>query len=93
MLYSTVNANYGTAQLQGNECLHVGREFLACHSQVSRMFLASFMRTACEYHACHLLVTKVRVCSTTVYFDSSFSLQVTSKLAKSRRSKQTTVLR
>ena len=69
----------------------------------ARMLLASFTRVTREYHMCRsqvscmLLVSishvaKLRVPSTQVYFCSSFSLQVISELANSRRSKQTTVL-
>ena len=72
---------YGTAQLQGSEC-----------SRVSCVSLASFTHAAREYHVCHSRVMKLRVRSTTVYFYSSFSLQVTCELVNSRRSKQTTVL-
>ena len=50
------------------------------------MSLASFMRATHEHDACHLHVTKLCVRSATVYFCSSFSLQVTSELANSRRS-------
>ena len=41
LLYSAI---YGTAQLQGNECSRVTREFLACHSHVSRVSLARITR-------------------------------------------------
>ena len=71
---------YGTAQLQGNECSHVTREFHMCHLQVSCISLTSFMCVTFEYQACHSLVTKLHVRSITVYFYSSFSLQATSEL-------------
>ena len=82
---------YGTAQLQGNECSRVTREFLACHSRVSRVSFARITRVTLAYLACHSRVASLRVRSATVYFCSNFILQVTSELANSR-SKQTTVL-
>ena len=48
---------------------HVTHKYYACHSQLSRVLLTSISR-----------VTKLRVQGTTVYFHSSFSLQVTSEL-------------
>ena len=67
---------------------------LASFMRVTRAYHALLARVTCvarAYLACHSRVANLRVHSTTVYFYSSFSLQVTSELANSR-SKQTTVL-
>ena len=89
--YVNKSVLYGTAQLQFNECSRVACKFHVYHLCVSRVSLVCITRVTCVYLTCHSHVMNLRVRSTTVYFYSSFSLQVTSELANSR-SKQTTVL-